>query len=79
MQLYTPLLAIHLMNYSTHLHHLAPWMQWCLQPHLILLQNADEFALQTFEHLQEATAFVRQYTGKDMQRMKRYYDSAVKP
>ena len=42
------------------------------------ISNADEFALQTFEHLQEATAFVRQYTGKNMQRMNRYYDSSVK-
>jgi len=42
------------------------------------VSNADEFALQTFERLQEA-AFVRQYAGRNMQRMKRYYDSAVKP
>jgi len=41
--------------------------------------NADEFALQTFECLQEATAFVREFTGKNMQRMKRYYDSTMKP
>ena len=41
--------------------------------------NADEFALQTFERLQEATAFVRQYTGRGMQRMKRQYDGSVKP
>jgi len=43
------------------------------------VSSADEYALQTFEHLQEAPAFVRQYTGKQMQRMKRYYDSSVKP
>jgi len=43
------------------------------------VSNADEFVLQTFEWLQEATAFVRQYTGKSIQRMKRYYDCTVKP
>jgi len=43
------------------------------------VSNADEFVLQTFERLQEATAFVRQFTGKNMQRMKHYYDSSVKP
>jgi len=31
--------------------------------------NADEFALQSFECLQEATAFVREYTGKNIQRI----------
>jgi len=41
--------------------------------------NADEFALQSFERLQEATAFVREYTGKNIERMKRHHDSAVKP
>jgi len=41
--------------------------------------NADEFALQSFEHLQEATAFVREFTGKNIACMKRLYDSAVKP
>jgi len=40
---------------------------------------ADEYALQTFERLQEATAFVRQYMGKQMQQMKHYYDSSVRP
>jgi len=43
------------------------------------ISNADEFALQIFECLQESTAFVREFTGKNMQRMKRYYDSSVKP
>jgi len=37
--------------------------------------NADEFALQTFERLQEAAAFVCEFTGKNMQQMKRHYDS----
>jgi len=41
--------------------------------------NADEFALQTFERLQEATAFVWQFTGKGMQRMKQRYDVSVRP
>jgi len=41
--------------------------------------NADEFALQSFERLQEATAFVHECTGKNIARMKRLYDSAVKP
>jgi len=40
---------------------------------------ADEFALQTFKCLREATAFVHDFTGKNMQRMKRHYDSTVKP
>jgi len=43
------------------------------------VSNADEYALQAFERLQEATAFVRGFTGKNMQRMKRYYDSSIKP
>jgi len=43
------------------------------------VSSTDEYALQTFERLKEATAFVRQYTGKQMQRMKCYYDSSVKP
>jgi len=33
------------------------------------VSNADEFALQAFERLQEAAAFVRDFTGKQMQRM----------
>jgi len=32
------------------------------------VSNADEFALQAFERLQEATVFVRQHTGKNMLR-----------
>ena len=43
------------------------------------MSSADKYALQTFERLQEATAFVRQYTGKQMQRMKCSYDSSVMP
>jgi len=41
--------------------------------------NADEYMLQAMERLQEATQFVRNYTGKQMQRMKKYYDASVKP
>jgi len=40
--------------------------------------NADEFALQSFERLQEDTAFVCEFTGKNIARMKRNYDSAMK-
>jgi len=36
------------------------------------VSNADEYTLQAFERLQESTAFVREYIGKQMQRMKRY-------
>jgi len=39
----------------------------------------DEFALQTFEHLQEANAFVREFTGRNVQHMKQRYDASVKP
>ena len=35
--------------------------------------------LQTFERLQEANAFVRKFTGRNVQRMKRRYDASVKP
>ena len=41
--------------------------------------TADEFALQYFERLQEATAFVRDFTGRNIARMKKLYDSSVKP
>ena len=41
--------------------------------------NADEFALQTFERLPEANAFVREFTGHNVQRMKRRYDASVRP
>jgi len=34
--------------------------------------NANEYALQAMERLQESTQFVCNYTGKQMQRMKRY-------
>jgi len=35
--------------------------------------------LQTFERLQEANAFVSEFTGRNAQRMKRRYDASVKP
>ena len=41
--------------------------------------NADEYALQAMERLQEATRFVRSYTGKQIQRMKQSYDASVRP
>jgi len=43
------------------------------------VSNVDEFALQAFERLQEAASFVRDYTGRQMSRMKKYFDSSVKP
>jgi len=43
------------------------------------VSTADEFALQAFERLQEAFSFVRDFTGKQVSRMKSYYDSNVKP
>ena len=43
------------------------------------VSTADEFALQAFERLQEAAAFVRDFTGRQMTRMKQYFDSSVKP
>jgi len=41
--------------------------------------NADKYALQAMERLQEAAQFIRNYTGRQMQRMKKYYDGSVKP
>jgi len=41
--------------------------------------NADEYALQAVERLQEAAQFVRNYTGRQIQRMKERYDASVKP
>jgi len=41
--------------------------------------NADEYALQAVERLQEAAQFVRNYTGRQIQRMKQRYDACVKP
>jgi len=43
------------------------------------VSSADEFVLQAFEKLQEAAAFVREYTGKQMGQMKAYYDASVRP
>ena len=43
------------------------------------VSNADEFSLQAFERLQEAASFVRDYMGRQMSRMKRYFDSSIKP
>jgi len=41
--------------------------------------NADKYALQALERLQEAAAFVRATTGKQIQQMKKYYDTPIKP
>ena len=41
--------------------------------------NADEYDLQAVERLQEAAKFVRNYTGKQIQRMKKRYDATVRP
>jgi len=41
--------------------------------------NADQYALQAMERLQEATQFVCNYTGKQIQRMKKTYDASVRP
>ena len=41
--------------------------------------NADEYALQAVERLQEAAQFVCNYTGRQIQRMKERYDASVKP
>jgi len=43
------------------------------------VNNADEYALQAMERLQEAARFVRSYTGKQIQRMKQSYDASVRP
>jgi RNase H-like domain found in reverse transcriptase/Integrase zinc binding domain/Integrase core domain/Reverse transcriptase (RNA-dependent DNA polymerase) len=43
------------------------------------VSNADEFALQLAERMQEAFAFVRKFNGRQVDRMKRYYDASVKP
>jgi len=40
--------------------------------------SADEYALQVLERLQEVATFMRAPTGKQMHRMKRYYDASVK-
>ena len=43
------------------------------------VNNADEYALQAIERLQEAARFVRSYTGKQIQHMKQNYDASVRP
>jgi len=43
------------------------------------VNNADEYALQAMERLQEGAHFVCGYTGKQIQRMKQSYDASVKP
>jgi len=41
--------------------------------------SADEYALQALERFQEAATFVQATMGKQMQRMKKYYDASVNP
>jgi len=48
-------------------------------PMLEPVSNADEYALQAMERLQEAAQFVRSYTGRQIQRMKQSYDASAKP
>ena len=43
------------------------------------VSNADEFALRLLERMQTAFAYVRQFNGKQVERMKRYYNALVKP
>ena len=43
------------------------------------VSNADEYALQAMERLQEAVQFVRNYTGRQIQHMKQNYDASVRP
>ena len=40
--------------------------------------NADDLPLQTFQLLQEANAFVCEFTGRNMQRTKRPFDASVR-
>jgi len=42
------------------------------------VSNADEYTLQAMERLQEAARFVRNYTGRQIQRMKQSYDASVR-
>jgi len=41
--------------------------------------NADEYTLQALERLHEAATFVCAMTGRQLQRIKKYYDTTVKP
>jgi len=43
------------------------------------VNNADKYAFQAMERLQEATHFVPSYTSKQIQRMKQGYDTSVRP
>jgi len=67
------------MSFSIYLLHLVRLMQSFLRLHLTLHQTLMNLLLQTFERLQEANAFVREFTGRNIQRMKRRYDASVKP
>jgi len=41
--------------------------------------NTDTYALQAAERLRESFAFMRAFSGKQTERMKKYYDASVKP
>jgi len=43
------------------------------------VNNADAYALQAEDRLRDAFTFMRKVTGRQMERMKRYYDASVKP
>ena len=41
--------------------------------------SADEFAYRSAERLREAFAYMRRHSGRQMERMKSYYDASIKP
>jgi len=43
------------------------------------VNNADAYALQAEDRLRDAFTYMRKVTGRQMERMKRYYDASVKP
>jgi len=43
------------------------------------VNNADAYALPAEERLPDGFTFMRKVTGRQMGRMKRYYDASVKP
>ena len=65
-------------------HELFPSFAPCFPLHAIVCtpasepaSNDDDFALQTFQLLQAANAVVGEFTGRNIQRMKRRYDASV--
>ena len=43
------------------------------------VDNADSYALEAEERFREAFAFMRKTTGRQAERVKKYYDASVKP